>query len=193
MIDLNNKNNFNKYVTLIRTADDFFEAALRCDLNESIKVKKYPLMIPNFVNSAFACELYLKATLFLNKNEIPQKHKLDDLFLELDQEDKKGIYDIWRTIEEQNIPDCEYAQDMFFDNLKAISNVFVRFRYVHEWAENSISLEYSFTIEQFEYFYSRPFGSPEVYEGFLDQLAKSIRKYNDNVILPIIGYSIHLI
>jgi len=82
---------------------------------------------------------------------------------------------------------------MFFDNLKAISNVFVRFRYVHEWAENSISLEYSFTIEQFEYFYSRPFGSPEVYEGFLDQLAKSIRKYNDNVILPIIGYSIHLI
>lgn len=178
-----NKEEFNlhKYNKLIETADDFFEAAIRCNFNESVKVNKYPLMIPNFTNRAFACELYLKATLYLIETEIPKEHKLDKLFLKLNKKVQKEIYDIWRTIAGENIFDCDYAQAMFFDNLEANSDVFTRFRYVHEWAGASISLQHSLTEKQFHLHplnANRPFGSPSIHDGFLDQFAKSIKKYN---------------
>ena len=171
-----------KYNHLIRTADDFLEAAERCSFDDSLKVHKWPLTIPHFTNRAFACELYIKATLYLTKNVLPRGHKLDKLFSNLNKEDKKGMYDIWRTIAGENMPDCDYAKKMFYDNLEANSNVFTRFRYVHEWAGKTISLESSFVEEQMHLhgLTIKNFKTPTIpiYDGFLDQLAKSIKKYN---------------
>lgn len=177
-----------KWNNLIRNADDFLEAAERCSFKESIKFHKWPLMAPHFTNRAFACELYIKATSYLTKNVLSIGHKLDELFSNLDTKDKKGIYDIWRTITGQNMPDCDYAKKMFNDNLEANSDVFSRFRYVHEWAGITISLQSSFTEKQRHLHSSvitsgRPFGSPEVYDGFLDQFAKSIKKYINGIII----------
>ncbi|WP_400254730.1 hypothetical protein [Spiroplasma endosymbiont of Cleonymus obscurus] len=177
--------NLSTYNKLIETADDFFEAAVRCGFNDSDKLKKYPLIVPNFTNRAFACELYLKATLYFTKNEIPKEHKIDNLFLKLDERDKKRIYDIWRTIEGQDISDCDYAESMFYDNLEDNSDVFTRFRYVHEWVRSSISLESGFMEKQMHLHSSSTsglFGSPQVYDGFLEQIAKSIKKYNNELI-----------
>ena len=176
------KFDLNKYNKMIFAADDYFEAAERCSFNGSIKLGKYPLMIPNFTNGAFACELYLKATLYLIKNEIPKGHNLYKLFFKLNKRNRKDIYNIWRTIDEQDIVDCDYAEGMFCDNLEAISHVFTRFRYVHEWAGSTISLQTSFTENQMHFHYAsltRPFGIPQVSSGFLDQFAKSIKKYKN--------------
>lgn len=79
-------------------------------------------------------KLYLKATLYFTKNELHIGHKLNKLFLRLDEKVQKEIYDIWRTIAEENIQDCDYVKHMFDDNLEANSDVFKKFRYVHEWA-----------------------------------------------------------
>lgn len=177
--------NLSKYNKLIENANDFFEAALRCSFSDSIKSEKYPLIIPQFTNRAFACELYLKATLYFIKNEIPKIHELDKLFSKLNEKDKKDIYNIWRTIERQNIPDCDYAEVMFYDNLEANSNVFAKFRYAHEWLGTSISLKNSFVEKQMHLHSlsaSRPFGAPPIYDGFLDQFAKSIKKYNNELV-----------
>lgn len=181
-----NKEQFdwNKYNWLFKTANDFFEAAIRCDFDESVKINKYPLMIPNFTNRAFACELYLKSVLYLTKNVLLKEHKLDKLFLKLNKENQKEIYDIWRTIAGENIQDCDYVKRMFDDNLEANSDVFTRFRYVHEWARASISLQKSLTEKQFRLHplnANRPIGSSSIYDGFLDQFAKSIKKYNNEL------------
>lgn len=176
--------NWNKYNWLFETANDFFEAAIRCNFDESVKVNKYPLMIPNFTNRAFACELYLKAILYLNEIPIKKVHKLNELFLKLSEKDQKEIYNIWRTNAGENIPNCDYVKRMFDENLEANSDVFTRFRYVHEWAGASISLHNSLTEEQFHlhpFNINRPIGSPSVYDGFLDQFAKSIKKYINEI------------
>lgn len=83
------KEEFNlfKYNHLIKTADDFFEASLRCSFNDSFESKKFPLMIPHFTNRAFACELYIKALLYLTKNLLSKGHKLDKLFSKLNKKD----------------------------------------------------------------------------------------------------------
>lgn len=89
------------------------------------------MMIPNLTNRALSCELYLKATLYLTKSELHTGHKLNRLFLNLDENHQKEIYDIWRIISGQDIQqDCDYVKRMFDINLEANSDVFCRFRYV---------------------------------------------------------------
>lgn len=171
--------NLTKYNTLMENADDFLEAALRCCFNDSIKLKKYPLIIPNFVNKAFACELYLKATLYLIENKIPKIHKINELFLELSEKNRQKIYDIWRTIEGQNIQDCDDTREMFDKNLEANSNIFTKFRYSHEWVGSSISLQNSFAEEQMHLHNLTKY---PIYDGFLEQLAKSIKKHNTELV-----------
>lgn len=181
---------WNKYNKLIETANDFFEAAVRCSFFESIKSKKCPLLVPDFTNKAFACELYIKATLYLTKNDLSKGHKLDELFKKLNEKDKKRIYDIWRTVEGQNIEDCNYNEIMFYNNIEANRDVFARFRYVHEWAGTTISLQHSFTSDQMHLHNlsaKKPFGSPPIYDGFLDQFAKSIKKYNNELKIKLIN------
>ncbi len=165
----------------------FLKWHLRCSFNGSIKLGNYSLIIPNFTNRTFACELYLKTTLYLTKNDLSREHKLDELFLKLDEKDQKQIYDIWQTIEGQDIEDCDYAKDMLDDNLVINSDAFCRFRYVHKWVGATISLESSFTEKQMHlhslsYSNSKLFKGFSVYDGFLDQFAKSIKQYNNQLV-----------
>jgi len=61
----------------------------------------------------------------------------------------------------------------------------MRFRYANEWAGCVVSLQHSFTAEQFEKFSplsaKRPFGSTQVYDGFLEQLANSLKAYAEKL------------
>jgi hypothetical protein len=176
-----------KFAGLLENANDFFEAAKRCSW-ERIKSKQItrenePLLIPKMVNMSLACELYLKA-IEENKCGVAGKgHNLYEIFKKFATEVRKEIFDIWRENAGENIVDCDYTRKMFYDNLEAISNVFTRFRYANEWVGSSVSLQHSFTPEQFTKLSNmsatrpRPLGSPPVYDGFLEQFALSLKEY----------------
>ena len=101
------------------------------------------------MNLSFACELYLKAIAEATKVNFGKTHRLDKLFEKLAKEDKKAIFDIWRENAGENITDCDYTRQMFSDNLEATANVFIRFRYADESAGGIVSLESSYTPEQY--------------------------------------------
>lgn len=57
--------------------------------------------------------------------------------------------------------------------------------FVMYWAGASISLQNSLTEKQM-YLHplnaNRPFGSPSIYDGFLEQFAKAIQEYNSELV-----------
>jgi hypothetical protein len=180
-------------------ANDFFEAAQRCSWdrvkkrrnNGQILRENASLFIPNMVNMSFACELYLKAIAEARKVDVKNKkkkmiHALNEIFAKFAEEDQKAIFDIWRENAGENIPDCDYTRQMFADNLDAIAYVFTRFRYADEWARSTVSLQSSFTLEQFNklsmFSVQRPFGSPPIYEGFLAQFAITLKTYTEKLL-----------
>lgn len=160
-------------------ANDFLKAAKRCNWsridgnvnNGQISRENEPLHIPEMVNLAFACELYLKAIAEAKQVDFGRIHKLDMLFDKLTDEDKKTLFDLWREKAGENIIDCDYTRKMFHNNLEAVSSVFTRFRYADEWVGSVVSLQSSFTPEQFsklspwceKHFCERP----PIYDGFL--------------------------
>lgn len=158
-------------------ANEFFRAA------QSLG---FEFFIVKMVNTAFACELYLKLIAETRKVDFAKTHGLDKLFEKLAEEDKKEIFDIWRENAGENITNCDYTRQMFSDNLEAVANVFIRFRYADEWSGSVLSLEASFTPEQFEKFSifstKRPFGSPPIHDGFLTQFAKSLKIYTEKLL-----------
>lgn len=182
-----------KFAGKQENANDFFEAAQRCGWNRvnknlnngQISRDNEPLFIPKMVNLSFACELYLKAIAEATKVDFGKIHELDKLFKILTSKDKKAIFDIWRDNAGKNITDCDYTRQMFSDNLEAIANVFKRFRYADEWVGNVVSLQSSFTPEQFKKLSSlsaqRPFDSPPIHEGFLTQFAITLKIYTEKV------------
>jgi len=167
-------------------ANDFFEVARRCEFPEGEVTKdNLPLIVPEFVNLAFACELYIKSIAEFTNINVKKSHKLDELFKKLNIQDREAVYSLWKVSNGNNMDDHEYVRQMFKNNLEAITDVFTRFRYTHEWATTTISLEHSFTAEQFMKFSplsaSRPLGSPRVYSGFLKQFAISLKKYAEQL------------
>lgn len=167
-------------------ANDFFEVARRCDFPKGDVTKNnLPLTVLEFVNLAFACELYIKSIAQFTNANVKKIHRLDELFDKLSANDKEAVYSLWRITNGNNVDDHYYVRQMFRNNLEAITDVFTRFRYAHEWATTTISLEHSFTSEQFVKFStlsaSRPFGSPPVYSGFLKQFAISLKTYAEQL------------
>ena len=89
---------------------------------------------PATINSAFACEVFMKAILKHQDVKSPKSHKLRDLYEALPMELKEciknevsgGYRDMWTNI---------WGQD-YLDN---ISNAFVewRYSYEHEWSKSS--------------------------------------------------------
>jgi hypothetical protein len=171
-------------------ANAFLEAAKRCSwerLNhQPVTRENEPLLIPEMVNLSFACELYLKAIAEARKIDFRKIHKLDELFDNLLDEDRKALFDLWRENAGTNITGCDYTRIMFRNNLEAISNVFTRFRYADEWAGGVVSLSSSFTMEQFtklSFFCEKyPGERPPIHEGFLLQFAISLKSYADKVL-----------
>ena len=175
-------------------ANDFFEVAQRCSWarfkkslnNEQVSRDNEPLLIPRMVNLSFACELYLKAIAEATKVGYKKTHELNVLFEKLAEEDKKAIFAIWLNNAGVDIADCDYTRQMFSDNLEAIAIVFTRFRYVDDWAGAVVSLQSSFMPKQFEklsqFSLKRPFGSPPIYDGFLEQFALTLRIYTEKLL-----------
>ena len=167
--------------TILRVAEDFLRAAAKCSIEESHKNGQISVIVPELVNRAFACELYLKAYIFMESGELPKKgHKLDKLFAKLKKSTREEIYNSWLVIGENDIEDCVYARQMFKDNLEANGDVFCRFRYLHEWSPwgNFMDIHSSFTKEQWPLHpmnAERPFGAPPTHSGFLAQFATVIR------------------
>jgi len=180
-----------KVAGLLENANDFFEAAKRCGWERFEKkgvatTENVPLLIPEKVNMAFACELYLKAIAENKKISVKKVHDLDKIFLKLPKTVQKEIYYIWKSDCCEGTADCDYLIKMFFDNLEATAKVFIRFRYANEWAGSMVSLQHSFTLPQFEKFspfsLKRPFGSPPIHDGFLEQFALSLKTYAEKLI-----------
>lgn len=119
---------------MLRNADDFYEAAKRCSFPKGeVTNNNWPLLIPEFVNLWFACELYLKTIALLENIEVGKIHKLHDIYLKIGDDIQNSIYKLWLTIDGNDIIDHDYYRKMFDDNLGGISDYFIKFRYEHEW------------------------------------------------------------
>jgi len=170
-----------KAKTILNIAEDFLRSAIRCGFDDCRKTNKIPALIPELVNRAFACELYLKALIYMESGELPKRgHKLDRLFARLSKSLRKEIYTAWLTSGGNDIQDCDYARQMFKDNLLANGDIFCRFRYLHEWSPwgTFMDIHSSFTEEQWHLHPAnaeRPFGSPPTSSGFLDQFVIVIK------------------
>ena len=83
---------------------------------------------PAIVNSAFACEVFLKAILKHQEIQIPKSHQLRELYEALPNELKEwikqvvsgGVHRMWTNV-------------WGFDYLDEISNAFVEWRYSYEY------------------------------------------------------------
>ncbi|MDY0138210.1 MAG: hypothetical protein RBR50_00740 [Candidatus Izemoplasmatales bacterium] len=164
----------NRLRNIISSANNFYDAAERCDWPKGeVNHSNRPLMIPEFVNRAFACELYLKGIAAATDIKIINKHQLDYLFNHLKEEDKNKIFYIWLDKAGENLFDCEYTRKKFSDNLLSISDVFERFRYTHEWVGSVLSVSSSFKRpEQIELL-----SQGNMYGGFLKTFAQILRKH----------------
>lgn len=78
---------------------------------------------PCVVNGAFACELFLKAIIDASSScGIPKSHRLNELFLILDQ-------NIRSSIEAEYTSNCSYPLN---DLLVECDNAFIEWRYAYE-------------------------------------------------------------
>ena len=96
---------------------------------------------PAIVNSAFACEVYLKAILLFFDNELIRGHELSVLYDKLPERVKEFIKP---TV----LNSCVTWTDIFgLNQLDEISNAFYDWRYVYEYlgkTRASISIDRSF-------------------------------------------------
>lgn len=142
------------------------------------------------VNLAFAVELYIKAIMEFENKEINRGHNLKRLFKSLKGKTQNAIYNIWRTLSGESIPDNEQIKGWFFDNLYACCNTYERFRYVHEWASSSgnTNLETSWDSNQWNqlsiFSGSREFGKLQTYGSFLKEFERAVKEYLRKVVIP---------
>ena len=107
----------------IDEANAFYETAKLLDDSDAVEFalyKKYPY----FVNTSFACELYLKALLIKNSDnsKIKRSHDLESLFHDLEPEQKQEI-------EKKYSEKCHIPLDELF---KADKDSFEEWRYAFE-------------------------------------------------------------
>jgi hypothetical protein len=142
------------------------------------------------VNLAFAVELYLKAIMEAEKQEIKRGHNLKTLFNFLDNKTREAIYNHWRKLAGENMPDNKKIKDWFKDNIFASSNIFLRFRYIHEWIEDSCrtSVEASWDSDQWRQLSicsgEREFGRLPVYDNFLKEFESAVKNYLRESVIP---------
>lgn len=139
------------------------------------------------VNLAFGVELYLKAIMEFEKQEIKKGHNLKTLFNFLDNKTRDVIYNNWRTFAGTNIPNSKKIRDWFNDNIFACCNTFGKFRYVNEWAGCRTSLETSWSNDQWNqlsiFSVEHEYGRLPVYGSFLKEFENAIKKHiTDNIV-----------
>jgi len=142
------------------------------------------------VNLAFATELYLKAIMEAEKKEIKHGHNIKTLFNFLDNKTQDAVFNHWRKVAGENIPDSKMVREGFKDNLFACSKVFERFRYIHERADTSCrtSMESGWDIDQWRQLSicsgERDLGRLPVYDNFLKEFELAIKNYLKESVIP---------
>ena len=94
------------------------------------------LLVPIAVNSAFACELFIKSMLPPNT----KGHKLDDLFTLLNSDIQERIKSL--TIEKMKKLKSTYCDADFQGDLLHHNNIFVEWRYFHEGKSDSVNIQF---------------------------------------------------
>ena len=97
--------------------------------------------VPAVVNSAFACEVFLKTILKLYDIKSPRSHKLKDLF----ESTPEKVQEYVKNTVNRNYGGMWYSP-MGFEHLEVLSNAFQEWRYIYEWDLNKggIQIEFSF-------------------------------------------------
>ena len=120
-------------------ADSFYQTGMYAfekmnkSLTEDGNIIDKMSVLPAIVNTAFACELYLKSLL---KNTTG--HKLEDLFNAQDDIVKQFVKE---TIIKNNL---SYTDTLFEEKLKNISNSFVNWRYFYETDKSGNTIDIDF-------------------------------------------------
>ncbi|MHB8064340.1 MAG: hypothetical protein ACYDG2_17200 [Ruminiclostridium sp.] len=121
-------------------ARGFFFAAKRCGRVEICEESGSPqyLPIPEYVNIAFSCELYLKALLYRD-DEIINGHSLLDLFSRLDVASRHRVSEILK-IDEAQIKNLLEQHSNLFRNMR------YRFEYPQYSGSFSVPLQFFYLM-----------------------------------------------
>lgn len=121
-------------------ARSFFFAAKRCRRIEICEESglSQSLPIPEYVNIAFACELYLKALLY-SDSEIIKGHSLSDLFSRLDVAHRHRVSKILKIEEVQIMILLEQHSNLF-------RNMRYRFEYPQYSGSFSVPLQFFYLM-----------------------------------------------
>jgi hypothetical protein len=112
-------------------AKSFILAAERCDQTQRINENQIEvLLVPAITNRAFSIELYLK-TLLLAEGKEEEGHRLDKLYKKLSTESKGRILGL-----------LSIEAVRFDREIEAISNTFVKWRYIYEVKTASLNLDF---------------------------------------------------
>ncbi len=141
--------------TIIKFADIFSATARGDEL-----INK---MFPFIVNKAFACEVYLKILLEIENIKIPTQHNLYSLFQLVDTNSKI------LSIMTKDVG----IQESILNKIKDISNVFVEWRYIYEYANQKKTVEYSFLNSFTDWLDA--YTSKKIYETYNYDVTKDCR------------------
>lgn len=119
---MSKNNNSGDFQMCFEMAKAFDDAAVQC-IEDKGFFAGY-VIYPFSVNAALACELYMKAIMISSSdnNEFVEGHHFDELFLELPEEAKTTIQEIY----------SKFAHSKFDDMLNRNKNVFAEWRYSFE-------------------------------------------------------------
>ena len=135
-----------KEFNMFQNAYDFY--ILCHKLNNNIEIE-YPNISCDSINTiiinlSFACEIFIKTSLFVDKQKIAKSHHLNNLFEKLNKNDKKIIksivsLDYLLTYSQSN------NKNLIQKRLKEVSHYFVDLRYWYEYdiKSNKRNIDYT--------------------------------------------------
>lgn len=136
-------------------ADDFFQAYKV--LEKSYDTATLSIMSPSVVCLAFATELYIKDIYCSLNKEIPRTHNILELFEGLEEPVRNDIFShdaisqnpfmtIGDPFSPQRFSNDYTPYDRFTDQIKAISNTFIEWRYFYEQKRAALHYDSSFAL-----------------------------------------------
>lgn len=115
---------------------------LACAEIESVDVVKFNAITPLVVNSAFTCELYLKALCLITGSKAPKGHDLVKLLNAQDPGVKDEIYQRYDRLHQARDAPPDLKQPLsrasFDAAIEEVKSAFVDWRYAHERESESI-------------------------------------------------------
>lgn len=115
---------------------------LACAEIENVDVVKFNAITPLVVNSAFTCELYLKALCLITGSKAPKGHDLVRLLAAQAPDVIDEVYQRYDRLHQARDAPADLKQPLsraLFDAaIKEVSSAFVDWRYAHERESESI-------------------------------------------------------